>query len=116
MKNIKGQRIDVMTKYVLNELGEPIPATSLYQWAAFMEDGKNRVLAKTSLGDDCTVSTVFLGLNHAFEEGADPILWETMVFGGVLAEAMDRCGGSREQAEAMHCRMVRKVTETLVNK
>lgn len=106
-------------KYILDSKGEPVPCENLYQWAQFMEQADRRVLAKTMIGEGdgaCTVSTVFLGLDHSFAEGADPILWETMVFGGVLAEACDRCGGSREQAEAMHVRMVAKVREMLVNK
>jgi hypothetical protein len=56
------------------------------------------------------VSTVFLGLDYSFEHhGRGPILWETMVFGGPLDEEMDRCGGTREQAEAMHAAMVERV-------
>jgi hypothetical protein len=54
------------------------------------------------------VSTVFLCLDHQFA-GGPPILWETMVFGGALDQEQDRCSGTREQAEAMHQRMVERV-------
>lgn len=39
------------------------------------------------------------------------LMWETMVFGGEFDQEQERCGGSREQAEAMHLDMVRKVME-----
>lgn len=57
---------------------------------------------------DSKISTVFLGLDHSFGSSS-PVLWETMVFGGELDQEQDRCSGSREQAEAMHARMVEKV-------
>lgn len=41
---------------------------------------ENRILKKTKIGD-AEVSTVFLGIDHAFGKG-EPILFETMVFGG----------------------------------
>jgi hypothetical protein len=43
------------------------------------------------------------------EKGNPVVLWETMVFGGKLDQEQDRCSGSREQAEAMHARMVERV-------
>lgn len=61
-----------------------------------------------------TVSTVFLGLDHSFHKGGPPVLWETMVFrkgegGKRVGGEQDRCSGSREQALAMHQRMVERV-------
>lgn len=84
------------------------------------------------------VSTIFLGLDHNWEPGGPPVLWETMAFvfdKGKRAretavwmkkqgfswskeksdgydysgEDSDRCSGSREQAHAMHKKMVRKI-------
>jgi hypothetical protein len=49
-------------------------------------------------------------MDHQWGEGP-PILWETMVFGGPMDQEQDRCGGSREQAEAMHAHMVKRVKE-----
>jgi hypothetical protein len=57
------------------------------------------------------VSTVFLGLDHAFR-GGPPVLWETMVFGGVLDGEMDRYT-SKAAAFAGHQAMCRRVNETL---
>ncbi len=98
-------------KFILDESGKVVPASDLEAWALWFESsGNKRVVAKTQVGDS-QVSTVFLALDHGF--GApEPVLWETMVFGGRLNQAMARCSGNREQAEAMHAEMVRKVGDT----
>lgn len=93
-------------RYILNEKGEPIPEPSLINWALWMEENERHVGDET-IGP-ARVSTVFLGLDYQFGQGP-PILWETLVFGGELDSEMDRCAGSREQAEAMHARMAARV-------
>jgi hypothetical protein len=62
--------------YVL-EGHEPRPVTP-EEWGRWMETGRRQV-DFSDLGY-CTVSTVFLGVDHRFGEGP-PILFETMVFG-----------------------------------
>lgn len=54
-----------------------------------------------------TVSTVFLGLDHA-HNGGPPVLWETMVFGGDLDGEQERYT-SRADAVAGHAAMVARV-------
>jgi hypothetical protein len=68
-----------MTTYVLNDAGEPVPEPSVATWAAWMQTG-NRQVASDSVGA-VRVSTVFLGVDHAFD-GGPPVLWETMCFDG----------------------------------
>jgi hypothetical protein len=94
-------------KYKLDARGEPIPEPDLMKWADWFETADRRV-AKDYVGE-VKVSTVFLGLDHNFSGGGNPILWETMVFGGPMNYEMTRCGGSREQAEAMHQKMLAMV-------
>jgi hypothetical protein len=79
-------------------------------WAIWFDQSKNRIVAQEMVGQ-LWVSTVFLGLDHNFGDGP-PVLWETMVFGDDQMDR-DRCSGSREQALAMHERMVKKVKGTL---
>lgn len=89
-----------------NRKGEPI---DMMEWAKqFRED---RVVAVTDLPDGKRVSTVFLGLNHAFGDGP-PLIFETMVFDhGSYGEVdMDRYT-TEEQAKAGHEAMVTKWTE-----
>jgi len=53
------------------------------------------------------ISTVFLGIDHAFTEDK-PLLFETMVFGGLLDQEYERCS-TWEAAEQMHEKMCTKV-------
>lgn len=96
--------------YVLDANGEPVEEFDLSRWAFCFGSLQDRKVARTNLGR-AYVSTVFLGLDHNYF-GGDPILWETMIFrhgdhGGSSYYPMQRCGGSREQAVAMHNEMVR---------
>ena len=95
-----------MKNYILDEKGAPVAEPDMMKWAQWFEKAERHVGNET-IGDS-KISTVFLGLDHAFGGGA-PVLWETMVFGGALDQEQDRCSGSREQAEAMHARMVERV-------
>ncbi len=66
----------------------------------------NRIVKKEAIGDSL-VSTVFLGLDH--EAGNEPpLLFETLVFEGPLADEMDRYS-TWEQAEQGHAAMVERV-------
>jgi hypothetical protein len=56
------------------------------------------------------VSTVFLGIDHAWE--GPPLLFETMVFGGPLDEEMERYS-TWEEAERGHAVMARRVLAAL---
>jgi len=92
--------------YILKD-GKVVPAT-LMAWAKWFETSE-RIVKQEQVGNS-KVSTVFLGLDHSFLDEA-PVLWETMVFGGKLDLEMERCSGNREQAEAMHELMVKRVKE-----
>lgn len=102
-----GSFIVMSRHYVLDEHGEPKPVASVLAWARSY-DKQDRVVKRERVGS-YDVSTVFLGLDHSFG-GKVPVLWETMVFGaGPLDQKLDRCGGSREQSQAMHERMCASV-------
>lgn len=103
--------------YILDE-NRRIKAVGLYEWAQWYEEDARlaasgatckRVVKQEHVGD-AKVSTVFLALDHNWDPDGPPILWETMVFGGEFDEIQDRCSGGIEQAEAMHERMMAKVT------
>lgn len=80
-----------------------VPEPDLIKWAKWYEKA-DRLVTRT--GD---VSTVFLGLDHAFGDG--PVqLFETLVFGGPLADEMDRYS-TWDEAEAGHQTMVQRVEE-----
>lgn len=92
--------------YILDKNGKPVRAPDLLTWGRWFENAERHV-AETYIGE-LYISTVFLGLDHNLNPDGSPILWETMVFNENDSRDMDRCSGSREQAEAMHERMVKK--------
>lgn len=91
--------------YILN--GHDVVPCDLITWAKFFEKS-NRVVAKTKVGDS-DVSTVFLGLDHRYGDEGPPMVFETMIFGGPLADYQKRCSTWAE-AEAMHAEAVHRAT------
>jgi hypothetical protein len=92
-------------------------------WYELLEDGRTRPTSDgrpSPLGDDAviardevaglwsttTVSTVFLGLDHSWDDGP-PLLFETMIFGGYYDEYPIRYATIQE-ARAGHRRVVRR--------
>lgn len=98
--------------YILNEQREPVAVEAddegTAMWGKWYEKKENRRVGVTQVGTD-RVSTVFLGVDHGWGDVA-PVLWETMVFDGPHDGEMERCAGSWQDAEAMHARMVAKVS------
>jgi hypothetical protein len=66
--------------YVLGVDGEPLKIDDPRMWADWFETA-DRVVRVDQVGE-VRVSTVFLALDHVFG-GGRPLLWETMIFGGV---------------------------------
>jgi hypothetical protein len=94
------------SQYILDENGRPVHEPDLLKWGQWFEKGE-RVVAKTWIADEYEVSTVFLGLDYRWDTKGPPIVWETMVFDKERNDIeCDRCAGTREQAEAMHAKMV----------
>lgn len=84
----------------------PRPEPDLIKWAKWFEANVgNRHVAKTSIGD-LQVSTVFLAIDHQFDQGP-PILFETMVFGG--DDDMQTRYHTWEEAERGHEAIVAKL-------
>ncbi len=69
--------------YIYDDAGQPV-ATDVTTMARWLTDERRR-LVFDKVGK-MEVSTVFLGINHQWNEGP-PVLWETMVFG--LRDDMD---------------------------
>ena len=85
--------------YILSASGDPIPEQNALVWAKWFE-GADRVVERTKVSDDVEVSTIFLGLDHGY--GLDePLLFETMIFGGSLDGTQDRYT-TREAAKNGH--------------
>jgi hypothetical protein len=88
-------------------LSNKVPmAVDMWTWANWLEKNEQRV-SRTVINSKCDVSTVFLGLDHNFNETGDPLLFETMIFGGPMDQEQWRCS-TWKQAEAMHDNAVEK--------
>ena len=102
-----------MTNYILDG-HKAIEEPDIIKWARWYETANRRVandIATVTLDGknigQISISTVFLGIDHSFGEG-EPLLFETMVFGGKMDQEMDRCS-TWEGAEKMHELMCEKV-------
>ena len=96
--------------YTLDEEGNPVHTGNVIAWSAWMASHDRR-LARDTVGA-VEVSTVFLGLDHGWGRG-DPVLWETMQFGGGRDDRrMDRYT-SRAAALAGHAAWVERLKEKI---
>lgn len=91
-----------MGKYVLLPDGSVKPEPDLLKWAKWFEE-TDRTIALDIVGN-LRVSTVFLGIDHAFQEGVKPILFETMTFGDDLDRQQRYC--TKEEALQGHAKLV----------
>lgn len=105
--------------YILDDDGRPLPCPDSLAWGQWMHDADKdrlRVVAQDKDegpgGGEILVSTVFLGMDHNFVGKGPPVLWETLVFGGPLADEQMRYI-SREHALAGHQAMCRRVRAAL---
>jgi hypothetical protein len=80
------------------------------EWAESMM-GLSKKLVSTDIGG-IHISTVFLGLNHNYHDDGPPILWETMVFGGVHDQYMERYD-CKIAAITGHQRIVKLVEDSI---
>jgi hypothetical protein len=75
--------------YTLDENNKPIASSSIIEASEWMENNPEKKAVKQEKIGDVFISTVFLGLNHAWNSDI-PVLWETMIFGGEHDQYQDR--------------------------
>ena len=99
--------------YILNP-DHSVKLVDLRTWYAWMCEEKERdpwlqrrLVALTQVNSEIKVSTVFLGMDHNFL-GGPPEIFETMVFGGPLADECVRYS-TWAQAEQGHAVIVDRV-------
>lgn len=90
-----------MRHFYYNRQGQPVSSAEVEKaW-------RDRRVAYTDLGRLGRVSTVFLGIDHAYE--GPPLIFETLVFDGPLDDEMERYT-TEEQARTGHEFMVMRLT------
>jgi hypothetical protein len=92
-------------QYIRKANGEVMPCRDIRKWAQWYETFENRVIKKDDI-HGVEISTVFLGLDHNFSGTGPPVLWETMIFGG-LENEFQRRYDSEEAALEGHARAVK---------
>jgi hypothetical protein len=75
--------------YILDENNKPVVAASVIEAAEWLDKNPERKAVKQEHIGDIFISTVFLGLDHAWDSDI-PVLWETMIFEGEHDQYMDR--------------------------
>lgn len=95
----------VSDKYILD--GHTTVPCELMEWAKWFETA-DRIVKADTIGES-HISTVFVGLDQSFGDGT-PLLFETLVFDGPLADEMNRYS-TWEEAERGHTAMVERVKE-----
>ena len=92
---------------------KPVPCDDPVAWANWFGEGMNRIVKQEivmaiekDIVREVQVSTVFLGLDYNFNGEGLPVLFETMVIGGVdnHQKICERCCTWKE-AEAQHERV-----------
>lgn len=112
-----------MSEWYVLKGREVLPAPPMEEWASLWPKGSRGLVVGPDNPNGTThchvadetikgvrVSTVFLGLDHGWG-GGPPLVFETMVFGGALADECERCSTYTE-AEEMHARWVARVQES----
>lgn len=98
--------------YILSNDNKIIQTDDVHEWAMWRQISDKWRIALTRLSDDTEVSTVFLTINHQFDNGA-PILFETMVFGGEH-DGYQRRYRTYVGAEAGHIQVVEIVSKSII--
>ncbi|HDY90252.1 MAG TPA: hypothetical protein ENH82_19300 [bacterium] len=75
-------------KYILKD-GKIIEESDPVKWGQWFEVSEERYIKSDKFGD-IQVSTVFLGIDHGFNEEEPPVLFETMIFGGEHDQYQER--------------------------
>ena len=102
-----------MDKYILDDDWNPIRCDDELAWGHWFDTTDRHLADDLQEGPDAVkvrISTVFLGLDHAF--GPPAILWETMIFGGLL-DGFQEQYATKAEALAGHQEACRQVAATL---
>ncbi len=85
----------------------PVPIDSMSELGPMFTDPKARVVRQTHFSDGRKLSTVFLVIDHGSTQDAEPILFETMVFGGSYGDEVLARYSTWDEAEKDHIQIVK---------
>ena len=99
-----------MSRWILNEDGDPVLCEDLLTWAEWFERA-DRQVALDRVGP-VTISTAFIGLDMSFGVGP-PVLFETAVFAGLTGSEILRRYRTRLEALIGHEAVTEEVRAAL---
>lgn len=70
--------------YMLDDEGNVVTTNDLEEWGKWFEKADRRI--RVDDVRNAQISTVFLSVDHSFDENDPPVLYETMIFGGQFDE------------------------------
>lgn len=98
-----------MGNYILKD-GKIIEEPDIRKWGRWFQDNNNSI--ENTVVEGIKISTVFLGIDHSFEDDTEPILFETMIFGGEHDQYQRRYSDI-EQAKIGHQKVIELVKNSL---
>lgn len=98
-----------MAWYILDDENKPVRST-IVDCSMWLQNNPERKAVKQEHIGNIFISTVFLGLDHAWNSDI-PVLWETMIFGGKHNQYQDRYT-SHEDALEGHQKAINLVNST----
>lgn len=100
-------KVKQKSRYYILQGKTLVPIDDVVKWAKWFGNIDNRRVAYDEVGDS-TISTVCEGLDHSLLPEAPPLVFETMVLGGILDNEMEHYS-TWDQAVKGHKRMVKRV-------
>lgn len=88
-------------KYIMNKDGSIQEEPDTIKWAWWFENNQRTIQKTTSKKMGIMVSTVFLGIDHNFSNRGEPLVFETMIFGGEHDGWCARAS-TKDEAERYH--------------
>ncbi len=95
--------------YILDHERQPVRVTEMLDWARWLEHA-DRHVGLDHLDDGVVVSTVFIGLDHRFDDDGPPLIFETMIFNGALDGEGQRYS-TWDDAEIGHAMWLKKAKQ-----
>ena len=88
-----------MNWYILDENKNPVRVANFQDFSEMFDNIEKRRVAFTDFGTHGSISTVFLGMDHAYGNNSPPVLFESMIFGGPYADTQERYCTYKEALE-----------------
>lgn len=102
---------DRVSLYVLDEYGRAVQEPDPAAWMEWIAQHQERLGVAIEVIGNVKVSTAFMGMTLGSDEEGKPLLWQTMIIGGVM-HGRSHAYRDRQEAELGHAAAARLVRLT----